>query len=75
MKKKLTVITDDKGRVLGTQLGHGDEAAPKSGIRVSVVAGERQHLHRIEYEVPEFRSAADIQAFHKGLAQHLKTAT
>jgi hypothetical protein len=73
MKKKLTVITDASGKVLGTQAGHGDLRDPKSGILISLIAGDGQRLHQIEYDVPVFHSAGDIQKFHQRLAQHIKT--
>jgi hypothetical protein len=72
MKKKLTVITDASGKVLGTQAGHGDQRDPKSGILISLVAGDGQRLHKIEYEVPELHSDTDLQKFHQRLAQHIK---
>jgi hypothetical protein len=73
MKKKLTVITNASGKVLGTQIGHGDLRDPKSTILISVIAADSQHLHRIEYDVPVFHSATDIQKFHQRLAKHLTT--
>jgi len=73
MKKKLTVITDATGKVLGTQAGHGDLRDAKSGIRISLIAGGGQRLHQIEYDLPVFHSAADIQKFHHQLEQHIKT--
>lgn len=75
MKKKLTVITDANGKVLGTQTGHGDQRDSKSGIVISLVAGDGQRLHRIEYEVPAFHSPSDVQKFHQRLAQHIKTGS
>lgn len=72
MKKKLTVITDATGKVLGTQEGHGDQRDAKSGILISLIAGEGQRMHRIEYDVPSFQSAVDIRKFHQQLAQHIK---
>jgi hypothetical protein len=72
MKKKLTVLTDASGKVLGTQAGHGDQRDAKSGILISLIAGEGQRLHKIEHEVPELHSPADIQKFHQQLAQHIK---
>lgn len=73
MKKKLTVITDASGKVLGTQAGHGDLRDSKSGILLSLVAGNGQRIHQIEYDVPVFHAAPDIQEFHQRLAQHIKT--
>ena len=72
MKKKLTVITDAGGKVLGTQEGHGDVPDPKSGILVALVADEGQRAQKIEYDLPEFHSAADLTRFHQQLTAHLK---
>ncbi len=71
MKRKLTVITDEHGRVVATQVGHGDIRDPKSGILVGIVAGPRQHAHKIEYDVPPINSRTDIESFHTSLAEHL----
>jgi hypothetical protein len=71
MRQKLTVITDSEGKVLVTQLGHGDIRDPKSGIIGGVVAGPGQQTHKIEYEVPQLTARADIEEFHKKLADHL----
>jgi hypothetical protein len=72
MKQKLTVITDREGKVLLTRAGHGDQVDPRSGIRVGIVAGPGQHLHEIEFEIPQLSARADIEAFHDKLAEHLK---
>ncbi|MGO8830741.1 MAG: hypothetical protein ACLQT5_15995 [Steroidobacteraceae bacterium] len=74
MKKKLTVISDENHKVLATQEGHGNLPDPGSGIVFSIRAGAGQSAHRIEYDVPELRSAADVQDFHVKLSQHLKAA-
>lgn len=74
MKKKLTVITDENHKVLATQEGHGNLPAPGSGIVFSIGTGAGQSAHKIEYDVPELRSAADVQDFHAKLGQHLKAA-
>jgi hypothetical protein len=71
MRHKLTVITDSEGKVLVTQLGHGDVRDPKSGILGSIVAGPGQTLHKIEFDVPQMTARADVEAFHKKLADHL----
>ncbi len=75
MKKKLTVITDERGQVVATQVGHGDTRDPQSGIQGSLVPGPRQQLHKIEYDVPELRSSKDIDEFHKKLSEHIKAST
>ena len=75
MKRKLTVITDAKGNVLVTQVGHGDVRNPQSGILGGVVAGPGQHAHEIEYDVPDLHTPSDVDRFHKSLGNHLaKTA-
>jgi hypothetical protein len=74
MKKKITVITDTSGKVLGTQEGHGEVPDPRGGILLALVAAEGQRAHQIEYDVPEFHSAADLSTFHLQLAAHLKAA-
>jgi hypothetical protein len=72
MKQKLTVITDGEGKVQLTRAGHGDHVDPRSGIRSGIAAGPGQHLHEIEFEIPQLSARADIEAFHDKLAQHLK---
>jgi hypothetical protein len=73
MKRKLTVVTDAAGNVVVTQLGHGGERDPKSGILVAITAGPGQTLHKVEFEYPVvFSSPDDIDAFHQKLAKHLK---
>jgi len=71
MKQKLTVITDSKGEIVATQIGHGDVREPQSGIVGGIVAGPGQHIHKIEFDVPQITSRADIEAFHKKVAEHL----
>jgi hypothetical protein len=71
MKQKLTVITDRAGKVLVTRAGHGDQVDPRSGITSSIVAGPGQHLHEIEFDIPQLSARADIEAFHNKLEAHL----
>lgn len=71
MRHKLTVITDEHGKVLASQLGHGDAPHPQSGIIGRIVGGPGQAEHRIEFDVPNLQSAADVAAFHEQLARHL----
>ncbi len=72
MKSKLTVITDEGGKVLVTREGHGEFVDPGSGIRVSIMAGPEQKLHEIEFDIPErLTESADVEAFHSSLANHL----
>jgi hypothetical protein len=71
MKQKLTVVTDDHGKVLATQIGHEGTRDPRTGITVGIVAGPGQKLHKIEFDVPQMASHADVDAFHKKLAEHL----
>lgn len=70
MKQKVTVITDSKGKVVAMQIGHGETRDPKSGTR-GIVAGPGQNIHKIEYDVPQMATHADVDAFHKKLADHL----
>ena len=72
MRRKLTVITGENGRVIATQTGHGDLPHPVSGISVQVVAGPGQREHKIEFDVPALSSSADIDAFHERLRAHLE---
>jgi len=74
MKQKVTVITDSKGKVEATQIGHGEMRDPRSGILGSIVAGPGQKIHKIEFDVPQMTTHADVDAFHKKLADHLSTA-
>jgi hypothetical protein len=71
MKQKLTVITDSKGKVVATQIGHGDVRDPHSGIAGGIVAGPGQNIHKIEFDVPQMTTRADVEAFHKKVAEHL----
>jgi hypothetical protein len=71
MKRKLTVITDAQGKVLVTQEGHEFSRHPQSGILSGIVAGPGQNAHKIEYDVPELRTSADVEKFHKELSDHL----
>jgi hypothetical protein len=73
MKSKLTVVTDAHGAVVATQVGHGPVKDPKSGLVGGIVAGPRQHLHKIEFDVPQLTSSADVEAFHHKLMEHLST--
>jgi hypothetical protein len=68
---KLTVVTDDKGLVVGTQLGHGDIPDPATGIRAALAAGPGQVLHKIDVELPQLRSRADVEHFHEELRTNL----
>jgi hypothetical protein len=69
-KRKLTVITNEKGEVVGTHLGHGVPDA--RGVVTTLVAGPGQKAHHIEFEIPRLSSRADIEDFHKKLTAHLK---
>jgi len=71
MKQKITVITDSKGKVVATQIGHGEIRDPKSGILGGIVAGPGQKIHKIEFDVPQMSTHADVDAFHQKLADHL----
>jgi hypothetical protein len=72
MKRKLTVVTNEHGQVVATQIGHGDVPHPESGIVGSIVAGPGQHIHKIEYDVPpQMHSKRDVESFHKKLGEHL----
>ena len=75
MKAKLTVITDEHGKVIGSQLGHGGVRDPNSGICLWIVAGPGQRAHKIEYDVPELSSRQVVEDFHRGLEDHLKKST
>ena len=68
---KLTVVTDGKGRVVGTQLGHGDVPDPATGIRVALAAGPGHTLHKIDIELPQLRSKADVEHFHEEVGRNL----
>lgn len=70
--KKLTVVTNKDGKVVGTQIGHGDTADPATGIIAAITAGPGQTVHKIEYDVPRLRNRADIEDFHRNLGEHLK---
>lgn len=69
-KKKLTVITNEKGEVVGTQFGHG--APNATGVTTTLIAGPGQKAHKIDFEIPRFSTRAEIDDFHKRLAKHLK---
>ena len=70
--KKLTVVTDNDGAVIGTQRGHGDTPDPMSSITCSLTAGPGQTVHKIEYDVPRLQTRSDVENFHKKLSEHLK---
>jgi hypothetical protein len=74
MTQKLTVITNHQGKVIATQLGHGDHRDPQSGIRGGIVAGPGQSIHKIEFDIPQLFAPADIDAFHDTLTEHLSTS-
>lgn len=71
MMRKITVVTNEAGDVIGTQLGHG-EPDPKTGMTTSLVAGPGQQLHRTEFDVPRLIGRADIENFHRSLTGHLR---
>jgi hypothetical protein len=71
MKKKLTVVTNERGTVIGTQLEHGDTPDP-TGVTTVLTAGPGQTLHKIEYDIPPLDTRAHIEDFHKKLGEHLK---
>lgn len=74
MRKKLTVVTNEDGTVIGTQLGHGDTPGPTAGVTTVLTAGPGQTLHKVEYDIPPLQTRADIEDFHKKLGEHLKAA-
>ena len=71
--KKLTVITNKHGVVIGTQHGHGGNTDPATGITSTLVAGPDQAIYKIEYDVPLLRTGDDIDDFHRKLGEHLKS--
>ena len=72
MKRKLTVITDEHGHVVATQIGHGEVPHPESGVVAKIIAGPGQYAHKIEYDVPQqMHSRREIELFHQNLAKHL----
>jgi hypothetical protein len=72
MTEKLTVITDARGNVVGTQTGHGIPD-PSSEAAAFIVPGPGQALHRIEFEIPRLQSREDIDAFHTQLSDFLRS--
>jgi hypothetical protein len=61
---------------VATQIGHGAEKDPTTGIVASIIAGPGQHAHKIEVDVPlQINTSADIDAFHEELARHLSKET
>jgi len=68
---KLTVITDEHGDVVGTQASDG-APDPATGATASLVAGPGQTLHKIEFEIPQLSSGADIDDFHRRLTEYLR---
>jgi len=71
MKSKLTVITDSHGAVIATQVGHG-EPDPKTGIAFGILAGPGQTIHKMEFDVPSFRSRRDVDDFHLRVSEFLR---
>jgi len=69
--RKLTVVTDESGEIIGTQLGHG-EPSGVTGVTTGLAAGPGQTLHKIDYEMPSLTSRAEIEEFHRKLAAHLR---
>jgi hypothetical protein len=74
MRRKLTVVTDEQGNVLGTQLGHG-ERDPVSGHATFLVAGPGQRPHKIEFVPDRLGSRAEVDAFHSSVAAHLRRSS
>jgi hypothetical protein len=72
--KKITVVTNKHGAVVGTQIGHGDTPDPVAGVTTALTAGPEQTLHKIEFDVPPLRTKIDVEDFHKKLGEHLKAA-
>ncbi len=70
--RKLTVVTNEHGAVVGTQLGHGDTPDAENGITVALTAGPGQAIHKIEFDVPRLCTRADLEEFHKKLGEYLK---
>jgi hypothetical protein len=74
---KITVLTDTRGKVLGTQGGHGPIRDPLTGITAELVAGPGQQIHQIEIQEPRrlstrrLSTAKDIEAFHAKVKEHL----
>jgi hypothetical protein len=71
MNRKITVVTDEHGNVVGTHLGHG-EPDPATGNATFLVAGPKQKVHKIQFEVPHLTRREDIDDFHRRLAEHLR---
>jgi hypothetical protein len=71
MKRKLIVITDAEGKVVGTQV-HEDPTSP-SGAFAHLVPGPGQKRHEIEIEMPpRFVSRKDIEQFHAHVENQLR---
>ena len=72
--KKVTIITDTAGKVVGSRLGHGYITDPRSGISTKLVAGPGQTVHEIEIEVPaRLTNSQEIAAFHDRIQEHLSS--
>jgi hypothetical protein len=72
MKRKLTVVVDERGNVIGT---HAPNPNPIEGgiiVQSGLRALPGQVLHEIEFEVPEsFHSEQEIVDYHQRIRDHL----
>jgi hypothetical protein len=70
MIKKVRAIVNDKGHVIGTQISDDADDAARAGV--SIVAGPGHTLYEIDFDVPVFKSGADVENFHRQLAASLR---
>jgi len=72
MKKKLTVVVDERGNVIATHAPNPNPVAGGITVQSGLRALPGQVLHEIELEVPEsFRQEQEIIDFHRRIQDHL----
>ena len=72
MKRRLIVITDADGKIVGTQV-HEDVPASPGSVFARLVPGPNQKRHEIEIEMPpRFVTRKDIEQFHAHVKNQLR---
>jgi|HubBroStandDraft_6_1064221.scaffolds.fasta_scaffold1846819_1 hypothetical protein len=68
---RLTVLTDEKGNVVATQVGQSGPLHPSGSVIMLAAAQPGQKLHKTEFEMPQITSRRELERFHEQLSKHL----
>jgi hypothetical protein len=68
---RLTVLTDDEGNLVATQVGRTGQPDRRGSVIILAAEPPGQRLHKTEFEIPQITSRGELERFHKQLIRYL----